>query len=351
MQMRWSARRTVAAGTLGLALILAGCVSPAFRESVAQFGTLTKAAAEQQNARLDAVVEAERERIRNDLAQRRALLFGVCEGEIGDEPADETESDASVAATPDAVVALRCDVVGAGGVALEKPATYENIIALNEALTGYGQALVALAADPSEDREALTSGATALGTSIGKLDAAITNAEVGTPAATRQGQRAARLGAVATLLGEVADLYFTARRGAVLRRIIIQSDILIQQATHLLSITDRALYAILISPLVEELDDAGNKVRDLARNNASPAEMRAAQDEVFEVSSRINSLSSAARSSQAIGRSHAALRRAAERGASAADLRAAITALLHLTGTVQATIEAFEEEESNDGGN
>ncbi len=350
MQMRWSARHTVAAGSLALALVLTGCVSPAFREAVGQFGQLTQVTTEQQNARLEAVVEAERERIRNGLAQRRALLFGVCEGN-GDLPADHAETDAPIATDRDTAAALRCEVVGEGGRALETPATYEKITALNEALTGYGQALVALAADPSEDREALTTGTTALGTSIGNLDAAITNAEAGTPAATRQGQRAARLGAVATVLGEVADLYLAARRGAVLRRIIIQSDILIQQATSLLSTTDRALYAILIAPLVVELDGAENTVRNLARSNAATAEMRVAQDRVFEVVARINSLSSAARSSQAIGRSHAALRRAAEQGASADDLQGAITALLQLAGTVKASTEAFEEEESNDGGN
>jgi len=340
MQMRWSARRTVAAGSLSLALVLSGCVSPAFRQSVGEFGVLTKEVATQQVSRLDALTEREHDRLLDDLARTRAQLRLRC---------DFTPTQAAPASSTPPPPPI-CQVTR-GTETIERPPVYTHIRRLNAALISYADNLILVAADSTAEFDAFTASVTALSSSLGKLDTAISSAQP-TPKdaaqqqarAQAQARRTARLGAIAGMIGQLGRLYLAAERGRVLRAIIEEGDRLVQDAVILLGTGDESLYTIDASERSETLDsvmETSNRIA--ADDEATFEQIRAGMADLFIKVDAANLLGGRNDSYHAIGRAHAALARSAQ-SSSSVDFASVISALADLAGTIRATAEAFDEE-------
>ena len=334
-------RRTwFAAGFAVAALALAGCVNPAFRDSVGEYGALTKASAAQQNARVAAVAADEEERIRADLAARRVDLRL-------DRKCALTLAEASAGVPGDATAAapVTCTLVERGGTPVEQAPGFANIIGLTGALSNYADNLILLASDSSADQAAFGSSVTALGNSLGGLDAAVRKAAGAEPATAGP-----QISAVASLMAEAGSLYFEQRRGRILKAIVIRADPIVQQATNLLSGVDDRLQLYYRADLARTLlatQDAASAVA--ASPASSEVDVRAAQDKLFATLAQYNAQGADTLRFQAIGAAHAKLAQAARKGASAQEMAAAIEAIIHLAGTADATVNAFKDDGGHGG--
>jgi hypothetical protein len=320
-----------AASAAVLALALAGCVNPAFRESVGEYGTLTQATAAQQTARLAQVAAEEEERIRADLANRRVNLrvSSACALRMGMEAAGGGDAGAPAAA---------CTLVQEGGKPVEAFPHFDHIVALGAALSGYAGNLVLLAADPSEDQAAFSQSVTSLGTSLGSLDGAVRKL-----AGAKGGDAGSRLAPVAAFMADAGSLYFANRRAQALKRLVVASDPLVQEATGLLAQADDQLALYTRAPLGQALMTAQTEASAVAGNPASStAEVRAAQDKLFAALAAYNALDATTKPFRAIGNAHAKLAEAARKGASAAEMQQAIEAVIRLAGEADAAVKAIE---------
>jgi len=316
-------RRTVAAAA-ALALVTGGCVSPAFRQSVGQFGTLTKAAAADQSQRLGTIVANEQERIRAERAAGHVdlRLDPACAEAVTADPA-----------TP----AARCGLVRADGQPLEEPLAVDHVLALGTALTGYADSLIALAADPGQDRQTFATSVSGLGSALGKLDGAVRQV-ADAPAGHDQG----RIGAVATVIGEAGGLYFAYRRAHVLKRIVTEADPIVQQAVDLLAGVQGRIGLYDRARLFARVQAAQARATQLAHNGASAADLRTAQNQLYDQLATFNRYGADIASFRAIGEAHHKLALAARRGASPAELAAAIEAIIHLAGTIHTSVQTLE---------
>jgi hypothetical protein len=319
---------------LAAAAALTGCVNPAFRESIGEYGSLTKAAAAQQNAQIAAVAAEEQERIRSELAQNRVdlRLKPDCAARLLTDPAGGGDAPA-------------CTLVAVGGKEIEQAPGFANILALTGALSHYADNLIALAADPTQDQAAFSQAMQSLATSVGNLDGAVRAATRAPP-----GQDGAKLGAVASLLADAGNLYFAQRRAAALKRIVIASDPVVQDATRLLSGVDDRLQlyyrAELAAALLRAQDNASATA---ASPTASTADVRAAQDTLFQALAAYNNQGADTLRYRAIGEAHAKLAAAARRGASAGELKAAIEAVVQLAATADRTVHTLGGASGGDG--
>jgi len=340
------------------ALAAAGCVNPAFRESVGQFGTLTKATVATQNQRLAAVTASEQERIRADLARRRVqfalsrdcpYLMATAETEPPTDANVPVASESNAPATPDSdtttearqraeVPRCRLVMIQTPGEAVAEAARYENIMSLTTALSNYSDSLVALAADSSADQKAFATSLSGLASSLGGLNGAIREA-AGAP----EQDLNAKLGAVATFVAEVGNLYFAHQRDRALREIIIKAGPFLERAVALLIEADQNLDLFERNKLLQTLTAAQRHEAQVAADHASSvAAIRAAQNEVYVALEAFNRANATVEPFRAIGVAHIRLVRAAQAGASAAELRAAIDAIIHLASTAHTTITTLQ---------
>ena len=124
MNALWSHRRTALA--FGIAATLTGCINTAYRDSVGEFGTLTKASVAVQDQRLTALAAAESERIHQALADNHVdlRLSPQC-------------AQLLLAPDPSPTAPLApCTLIDATGKPIEKIPTYSNIKALDQAAVG-----------------------------------------------------------------------------------------------------------------------------------------------------------------------------------------------------------------------
>ena len=310
------------------ALLLSACVNPAFRQSVGEYGALTRAAAAQQNARVAAIAADEAERIRADLAARRVdlRLKPDCAARLLTDPASG----------PAAV----CSLVEVGGKPIEQAPGFANIVALTDALSDYADQLIALAADSTQDREAFAQSVTGLGSAVGALDGAVRSAT-----GSAAGHDAPRIEAVAAVLAEAGSLYLAQRRAAALKRIVIAADPIVQSATGLLSGADDRVQLYYRAELAGALLKAQDHASAVAHDpGSSVADVRAAQDALFAQLAAYNGQGADTLRFRAIGEAHAKLAQAARAGASAAELEAAIAAIVDLAGTAGAAVKALKDQ-------
>jgi hypothetical protein len=307
------------------ALLLSACVNPAFRDSIGEYGALTKAAAAQQNARAAAVAADEEERLRTELAEGRAdLRLDNC----------EPDAEGVAEGTPP-----RCSLVLKGGLPIEEAPSFANVAALTGALSSYADNLIALAADPEGDQKSFSESVSGLATSLGGLDGAVRKAAGAGP-----GQAAPKLDAIAALVAQGGNMYFAQRRAAALKRIVIAADPVVQSAARMLSGVDGALLSYYRNDLYKSVQAAqGQASKLVSAPEATTEEIRAAQDALFAKVAAYNALGSDTLRFQAIGEAHGKLAAAARRGASAGEMKAAIEAVLALAGTADAAFVAVRE--------
>lgn len=310
--------------TTASALVLSGCISPAFRESVGQFGAATKAAMTAQSERLGRVSNNERDEIRQDLAERRAeIVF------------DTTTCARLIQGQEGGPCLLRVR----GGDPVATVARYENIAALGQALSAYGDSLVALAADSTEDQAKFASAVTAAGTSLSNLHDAIRKA-----GGAETNDLSGPIGAIAGLVGELGNLYFQHRRNAVLRRVIIAGEPAVHRAIGLLR--EAAIWAAQRERrlLGREAQQAGSQSRRVVNNPASSvADIRQAHSLFLDSVDAINRYDTQVRLFDALIEAHTRLVRAAQRGASTAELQAALESAIQLATTARNTITTIRQ--------
>lgn len=332
MQVFGRNRRLAAACSL---LALSACVNPAFQEATAEFGSLTRQAAATQKQRLSAVVAAEQELIRNRLAQERTRL------ELTSDCAALLAADTAGSADPNRPDPI-CRIVKAGGEAIQEPPGFDNIVALTSAIERYAESLERLSGDFSDDRAAFSEAMTGLATSIGGVAKTARAVAGASPA-----EADPRLGAIATLAAEAGNLYFAHERQRMLRRTIIQSDPIVQEAVGLLETSQQRLQLYERAALAEGILEARAKANALAANpKASLSELRAAQNRLFDLVAIYNRHGADIRRFGAIGEAHAKLASAAQARASTAELRAAIEALIDLAGTAHETVIVIRSQET-----
>lgn len=317
-----------------LAAMAAGCTTDRFVPLAAEFGTLTREAAEQQSERLAIVTAEERERLRAGLAERGAdLRVEDCARAI---------AGARVASTgvlPDPPARCRVIERQATGTFAELPGNLQlpAIAALNGALQSYAEGLIVLAADTTEQQAAFGEAAAQLASAIGELDGAVRAAT-----GAESGADPARVDAAGTLLGRIGNAYLSARRQAVLRRLIVEADPLVAQATGLLGGADGALDlydSVALYAAIERAAEAAAAAR-AAGDAAALAEQQAA---LFDAVDAYNAFPAEQARYAAIGAAHARLAAAAEAGASPAELASAATAVIGLAEVIGATRDAFAE--------
>ncbi|MCJ2189171.1 hypothetical protein [Novosphingobium beihaiensis] len=327
--------RTKVYAAIALMLLSCGCVSGRFTQAAGQFGTLTKIAADQQNERLAAVEADELERYRQNLVtQKYDLQLQDCAAIIAGAP------PAALKAQAGGNLTCHIAVKKAPGVYEALPATtnFGHISALNHALVKYADGLEKLASDATSDQQTFTGSVTALATSVGNLQGAITKA-TGKESDVTGG----KIDAVGNLVAKAGNLYFAARRQAVLKRIIVESAPLVQRATDILGDTGTSLDVYGRVPLYMALIDA-QTAWDAAYFKGDPKAIRSAQDALFEAVNQYNAYQSERMRFTAIGIAHAKLVKAANAGASASELQAAIVSLLDLAKTISETENAFSKE-------
>lgn len=323
--LMFQARATGCVGAALAALLLSACVNPAFRDSIGEYGALTKAAAAQQNARAAAVAADEEERLRAELAESRA--------DLRLENCDPDAEGAAEGAPP------KCSLVLKGGTPIEEPLSFSNVAALTGALSNYADNLIALAADPEGDQKSFSESVSGLATALGGLDGAVRQATGAAP-----GNAAPKLDAVAALVAQGGNLYFAHRRAAALKRIVIAADPVVQSATRLLSGVDGALLSYYRNDLYKSVQAAqGQATRLVNKPEATVEEIRAAQDALFAKVAAYNALGSDTLRFQAIGEAHGKLAAAARRGASAGEMRDAVMAVLELAATADAARPALSD--------
>ena len=308
-------------------LMLAGCVNPTYRDTVGQFGAITRAHVTAQDARLVALSADETERVRAGLAADHVdlRLSADCAQRLALQSVD---SGTTAAAAPPP-----CRLVAVGGAAIEDAPAFTNIRALGVALSEYSDALIALAADTSQDRAAFADAVGGLATAIGGLDGAVRSVTHARPAASHE-----QLNAVAALVGKAGGLLLAAERVRMLKRIILAGDPVVQRAVGLLSDVDDRLGLYDLSGLALKLQAAQQTASRLAATGAPVEQLRPAQDELFAALADYNHAGTDQAHYAAIGVAHAKLAAAARKGASAAELQAAILAVLDLAAQTRAVV-------------
>jgi hypothetical protein len=316
----WPIPRALGAAVT-IAVVLSGCVSDPFRQSVTLFGSATSASVTAEDARLVAVGAEEDARIRAALAA--------------------TPTDLRIDAGCAATLALQTSGIGSGtapiqcfltdthGSRIATAADFGHIRALGTALTHYSDMLIQLAADSSADEATFSTAVLNLGSAVGNMDDAV-RAASGAPAAT--GHDA--LNGVAGVVASAGKLFLSAARGRALRRIIVATDPVVQRASVLLAQTDDRLRLYDLSGLAPDLLAAQGAVSDTIGRHGSTADIRAAQDTLYAKLAAYNQAAAQPGRYAAIGAAHAKLAVAARRGATLSEMAAAIEAVLDLAGQV-----------------
>lgn len=310
-----------------LALGMSGCVSPAYRNTVGQFGAITSASVMAEDARLDALGAAETERIHAALAADRVDLR--LSPDCAQRLALRQAGAGGGAAAP-------CHLVARGGASVDDTPRFAHIRALGAALADYADNLVALAADATADRAAFATSVSGLAASLGHLDGAVRDATGAPPAGSH-----AMLDAVATVAGKAGGLLLAAERARVLKRIVLNGDPIVQQAVAVLADVDDRLGLYDLSGLALKLQAAQDAASRLAATGAPPERLRPAQDALFAALDAYDGIGADQARYAAIGMAHAKLAAAARCGAGPAELHDAILAVLDLAAAVKAAAKTL----------
>jgi hypothetical protein len=317
--------RTILAVAAATAL-LSGCINTTYRDSIGQFGTLTKESVAIQDQRLTALTAAESERIHAALAADHVDLR-------------LSSNCALLLLPPDPTATTRpapCTLVDASGKPVEQVPTYANIKALDQALSDYSDNLILLAADTTKDQAAFSESVTGLATSLGNLDGAVRKATGAAPSTS-----GAKIGAIAAVVAKAGGLFLAAERGRVLKKIIIAGDPLVQEATGILADVDDRLNLYDSVGLLQAANAAQADASRLAATSAPLAELRAAQDALFARVADFNARSGEQQRYVAIGKAHAKLAEAARTG-NTIDFEAAISAVIELASVTNGAVDALK---------
>lgn len=297
--------RALTAATL-VAILLAGCTSGRLTGAVGGFGTATSAAVEAQQDQLAAFSTQDASRIKQELADARvALNFSEGCVQLADPRAPMDQ----------------CYLVDASGNAVETPFYAANVVALGDALVGYSAALGQLAADSRKDADAFGKSLTDLANSVGALSGAVSKVT------SLSKVSPAQLGAVASIVGTVGNLYFEHARATALRKIIVASDPFVQEATAVLAAADEALRRNSTAQALLRLEATSEALEQAIAAGQGAQAIRAKQDAVFVEFDALRQRSALRSGFVLLGDAHRELAAAARAGASFKEMVAYATRL------------------------
>ena len=311
-------------------MLATGCVSTSYRDTVAEFGTVTRTAVDQQSAGLRAIIDAEDKEIRNDLAEGRVdlVLPGGCITSV-------------VAGTK-----ANCDITRADGKELRTAPKFAHVLKLGNSLGNYSEAIGELARESGEDRKAFNEALVGAAGAASELDGALR------AAAEMEGNTLPpdKLGIFAGIVGDVGGLLMERQRVRALKDLIIEADPVVQQTVDALEAAYAAERAYNISDRASQVQDLQTQLR---RVNADPksslAQRLKAQQKFIEATQTFAALSNSTARFKPIGVAHAALRDAASRSATEEDLKAGIKAVLAVAQSVgEAAPKLIEKGEDGD---
>lgn len=216
LKLRFEPIALLLAGTA----LLAGCAGSRFQTATAKFGAEIEKTMTAQSDQITTVSAMETKRRREEIVSNRTTLSLH----------DDCFNDPEISG-----VYKPCTIVALPGSGEEVEFHYDlpAIVGLQRALSSYGKKLALLADDAEADQAAFSASIDKLGTSIGKLDAAISKTAGSDRVATDD-----RLSNVARIIGSLGQLAFEYQRQHALRRIISANDPLIQEALAVLEKAD-----------------------------------------------------------------------------------------------------------------
>jgi hypothetical protein len=299
---------------LALALSLSACVGSTFTNSVSKFSEVTRDSVERQSDALETIASDERERVATELAEDQVVLRvpAACLAQAID---------------PDAPA---CVVERFDGQPLEQPSEFRHILALGDALVEYSDNLALLSSDSSEDRANFKRALIEAASAASGLDGALREA------LHAEGQTVdpSKASALASIVGDLGGLYLQHRRTRALKSIIVETDPVVQRAAALLAEAHSMERLYDYPGLVADVRRKSTALRRLQANGGSQADWRQAQDELFAAVGTLNRTTQAPNIMAAIGKAHGGLRQAAESGATAEDMKAAVAAILEVAESV-----------------
>lgn len=282
-------RRNTMGLALAGALLLAGCAGARFQTAAGRFGTETEKTMKAQSEQIEAVSTIETQRLREHIIadKRRLGLHEDCMD-------DEMDALGKF---------LHCRLISAKADSNEDEEvvfTYElpDILALQDALSAYGSNLALLADSAEADQAAFSKSVDKLGTSIGKLDTAISKAAK-SPRLDPDG----KIGTIASVIGTLGNLAFKFQRRAALRHIIAGNDPLIQEALQVLEAADReaARYKRL------KATDFAVIATDKAKFASSDVDRRRLNEELYRAVDLLNAIEANTPKIRKLAGIHAAL--------------------------------------------
>lgn len=316
--------------SLFTAFMLTACAGDGFRTAVGNFATTTEAATAQQVALQQEQFERRANDIADELANNRVELVLS----VGCAPSIE---DTNV---------NQCVVERRDGKPLETPFDAVHLTNLRKALGMYASNLALLAAGAADSDTAFRKQIDNFAASLGSLSGAVKSA-TGTSILEKDDYTFA-----ARILAELGSLYFEYQRINTLRRIIIETDPVVQSAADYLAQTDVILIDATNFATLKDLSDAENKVRQLTNTpNAPTAEIRKAQLELIaKTEAYRKGFMDPAKSKSAftkLAEAHAELAKAANSRWSSEDLKVAIERIFAAAESIQAAVKEHTSEDDS----
>ena len=319
--------------TLMPVLFVTGCISTAYRDSVAEFGAAAEAAVELQSTNLKAIIDAENAVIRRQLAEARVDLI------ISGECIEAVLAEGSIRE----IVSV-CSVMEGDGAKLRAAPDFAHILKLGGALGSYSASIAQLATDSSEDRAAFKISLTGAASAASQLDGALRTAlEVeGKPLPEE------KLGVLAGIVGDIGGLLMEKQRVNALKQIIIEADPIVQQSIQTLHAAYLAEQSYNLTDRTRELRDSQQELSRLNADETSTIEQRlAAQAKFIEIAENYVQLANARDRFSKIGAAHAALAKAAGDQATKDDIKAGIEAVFEVSKSVGEAVPKLNSEEAN----
>ncbi|WP_089724730.1 hypothetical protein [Candidatus Thiosymbion oneisti] len=315
---------------LFVAFALTACAGDGFRTAVGNFATTTEAATAQQVALQQKQFERRANDIADELANKRVELVLS----VGCAPAIE-----------DTNVNL-CFVERRDREPLVTPFNAVHITNLRKALGTYASNLALLAAGAAESDAAFRKQVDSFAASLGGLSGALKSA-IGTAVLEEDDYTVA-----AKILAELGSLYFEYQRINTLRKIIIETDPVVQKAAVYLAQTDVILMdADNFAPL-EDIYAAEAKVKQLTSSpNATTAAIRKAQtDLIAKTEAYRMGFRDPAKHKSAftkLAKAHAELAKAAKSRSSSEDLEAAVERIVAAAESIRAAVKERSSEDDS----
>lgn len=309
--------------------VATACTSNAYLKTVGAFGDQVEKNITARSALIEDINQAEFDKTLAQLAQDRTglgLSSGCTSFIAAGIVAPEVKPDCAIVTVANAAKGTQSEAVTYG---LE----IKNTQRLAAALGKYAGSLKALAGVGASEEEALTDGYAGLGKSIVDLNAAV--GEFSDKSLVND----ERTGIIAGLIGELQVAIFDYERSRLLRRLIVETDPAVQEATAFLQTSTEAGALKFNTTLYQRAVAATRKAQnDAANPQVSKANLEKSQRAAFKAVETLKSQSRPLAKFSDIAEAHSKLAAASKSG-DLESLRSALSKILTLNDTVSTAIK------------